>query len=58
VARLDFWDLMSYISESNRQAAANFGYGVFEVIERLKELPESGRIVPEFNDQDIIHSSR
>ena len=52
-ARLDLWDLLSYISESNRQAAADFGLGVFGAIERLTEFPESGRMVPEFQDPAI-----
>ena len=52
-ARLDLWDLLSYISESNPQAAAEFGHGVFEAIERLREFPESGRMVPEFNKPTI-----
>jgi plasmid stabilization system protein ParE len=52
-ARLDLWDLLSYISESNRQAAADFGLAVFEAIERLSKFPESGRMVPEFQDPAI-----
>ena len=53
MARLDLWDLLSYISESDRHAAAEFGAGVFNAVERLKEFPESGRIVPEFEDATI-----
>ncbi|HIJ65546.1 MAG TPA: type II toxin-antitoxin system RelE/ParE family toxin [Candidatus Hydrogenedentes bacterium] len=52
-ARLDLWDLLSYISESDRQAAAEFGRSVFAAIERLREFPESGRIVPELSDPAI-----
>ena len=57
-ARLDLWDLLSYIFESNRDAAAKFGLSLFESIERLKESPESGRTVPEFNEptiREVIH---
>ena len=52
-ARLDLWNLLEYISESSRQAAGDFGRGVFEAVERLKEFPESGRIVPELGDPAI-----
>ena len=50
MARLDLWDLLSYISESDPGAAAKFGSGVFEAVERLEKHPESGRVVPEFGD--------
>ena len=52
-ARLDLWDLLSYIAESDPSAAAKFGSGIFHAVERLKEFPESGRIVPEFANPDI-----
>ena len=52
-ARLDLWDLLSYIAESDPQAAAEFGRSVLKSIERLADFPESGRIVPEFNDPTI-----
>ena len=52
-ARLDFWDLLSYVSESDRLAAENFGLRVLETLERLKQFPESGRMVPEFRDPTI-----
>lgn len=52
-ARLDLRGLLEYIAESNRQAAADFGAAVFQTIERLKEFPESGRIVPEFGNPMI-----
>jgi plasmid stabilization system protein ParE len=53
MARLDLWDLLSYISESDRRAAAKFGAGIFSAVERLREFPESGRIVPEFENPTI-----
>jgi toxin ParE1/3/4 len=53
MARLDLWDLLSYIAESDRRAAAEFGAGVFNAVERLKQFPESGRIVPEFENPTI-----
>jgi hypothetical protein len=35
-ARLDLWDLLSYISESNRQAAADFGVALFDAVVCLR----------------------
>lgn len=52
-ARLDLWDILSYINESNPQAAGDFGRSVFTVVEHLAIFPESGRMVPEFNDPTI-----
>jgi toxin ParE1/3/4 len=45
-ARLDLADLYHYIAEANPSAARQFVRGVFHVIERLVDFPESGRIVP------------
>ena len=52
-ARLDLWAILSYINESNPQAAGNFGRGVFIAVENLAIFPASGRMVPEFNDPTI-----
>jgi len=52
-ARLDLWDVMSYISEFDHGAAARFGRNVFDSIEQIADFPESGRIVPEFQDPNI-----
>jgi toxin ParE1/3/4 len=52
-AKLDLWDILSYISESNPSAANRFGTAVFESIERLRDFPQSGRIVPEMDDDAI-----
>jgi toxin ParE1/3/4 len=52
-ARLDFWDFLSYIAASDRQAARDFGRKLLETIGRLREFPQSGRMVPEFNDPTI-----
>ena len=53
MARLDLLDMLAYIAEDNPLAARNFAQGVFAVIERLAEFPESGRVVPEFGDRTI-----
>ena len=52
-AQIDFRDLLYYISESNHQAAVNFGSEVIKVIEKLAEFPESGKMVPEFYNSAI-----
>ncbi len=52
-ARLDLRELASYIAESRPAAAARFVRHVFDAVEHLADFPESGRIVPEFNDPAI-----
>ena len=52
-ARLDLQDLLAYIAEDDPVAARNFARGVFGAIERLAEFPESGRVVPEFNERTL-----
>jgi len=52
-AKFDLWDILSYISEFDSDAAARFKERVFGSIERLTDFPESGRIVPEFCDATI-----
>lgn len=52
-ARLDLKDLAVYIAESRPHASAHFVAQVFQVVERLTDFPESGRIVPEFEDPGI-----
>jgi toxin ParE1/3/4 len=52
-ARFDLWDILSYIEDSNHSAAVHFGQNVFNKVERLIDFPESGRVVPEFNDAAI-----
>jgi plasmid stabilization system protein ParE len=52
-ARLDLKDLAAYIAEDNPAAARSFVRSVFQNVERLSEFPESGRMVPEFNDRQI-----
>ena len=52
-AQVDLRELLSYISEFDSQAAARFGKGLFDAVERLFDFPESGRVVPEFRDPMI-----
>jgi toxin ParE1/3/4 len=52
-ARLDLKELASYIAESRPNTAARFVTQVFHAVERLADFPESGRVVPEFDDPHI-----
>jgi toxin ParE1/3/4 len=52
-ALLDLRDLAAYIAEDNPAAARRFVRSLIQVVERLAEFPESGRVVPEFNDSHI-----
>ncbi len=52
-ARLDLKDIATFIAEESRSAAEKFVRSLLRAVERLAEFPESGRIVPEFNDQAI-----
>ncbi len=52
-ARFDLKDIASYIAEANPGNAIRFVKSIFKNIERLIDFPESGRIVPEFDDPYI-----
>ena len=52
-ARLDLRELAAYIAESRPEASARFIKHVFQVVERLADFPESGRVVPEFGNPNI-----
>ena len=51
-------EISDYIAEDNTDASIKWLESVFKVIERLKDYPESGRVVPELgkpNLREIIH---
>ena len=52
-ARLDLRELLAYIAADDPGAARSFARSVFRTIERLPNFPESGRIVPEFNEPTL-----
>jgi len=52
-ARLDLRELASYIAESRPVAAERFVRQVFRLVAQLADFPESGRIVPEFDESNI-----
>jgi plasmid stabilization system protein ParE len=52
-ARLDVKDIADFIADDSPSAAQRFIRSLFEVVERLADFPESGRMVPEFGDPTI-----
>jgi len=52
-ACLDLEALASYIGASRPRAAARFISQVFQTVEHLVDFPESGRMVPEFDNPSI-----
>ena len=52
-ARLDLKELSSYIAETRPDISRRFITSVFQTVENLICFPESGRVVPEFNDPAI-----
>ncbi len=52
-AQLDVKDIAFFISEDNPSAARRVIQSLFLAVERLADFPESGRVVPEFDDPAI-----
>jgi toxin ParE1/3/4 len=52
-AKFDLKDIAVFIAEDSASAAERFVRSLFQAVERLADFPESGRIVPEFNDPAI-----
>jgi toxin ParE1/3/4 len=49
-ARNQFLDALAYIRRENPSAAISFRKKAEDVVSRLHEFPESGRLLPEFPD--------
>ena len=47
-ARAQFLSALSYIRRDKPSAAVNFRNRTEKILRRLEDLPESGRIIPEF----------
>lgn len=47
-ARTQFLSALSYIRQDKPSAAINFRNKAEEILRRLEDFPESGRIIPEF----------
>ena len=52
-ARDDLHDIVVFIARDNLSRAMSFGYELITETDRLKEFPESGRIVPEYRSDKI-----
>lgn len=52
-ARDDLDDLVAYISRDSAFYAQTFGERVVLATRRLQEFPESGRVIPEAEDQSL-----
>jgi len=49
----DLESICEYIAEDSDYYARVFAHGVIKAIERLIIFPESGRVVPEYDQKDI-----
>ena len=45
--------VFEYISRDSHVYASHFVDRIISVIEKIPDFPESGRVVPEYNDSDI-----
>jgi len=52
-AAADLEEICNYIAENSELYARVFAQGIINAIERLQIFPESGRIVPEYNQKDM-----
>ena len=46
-------EISLYVAEDNPTASIKLVDSIYNLVDRLEEFPNSGRIVPEFNNQDI-----
>ena len=49
-ARDDLHDIVVFIARDNPNRAISFGYELMSEMDRLKDFPESGRVVPEYRN--------
>ena len=49
----DVEDIKSYIGRTSPRYAALVAERIVGLVERLREFPSSGRVVPEFNREDV-----
>jgi plasmid stabilization system protein ParE len=52
-ARADLDELSAFIARDDREAAARWIARIVAAVERVAELPLSGRMVPEFGREDL-----
>ena len=53
IARQDLHELVAYIAKNNPRTARKVARRIFRTTERLARFPQSGRVVPEFDDPAI-----
>lgn len=53
ISQRDLRSLVKYIAKDSPQRAEHFGYRIVARVEMLYDHPLMGRIVPEFNRQDL-----
>lgn len=56
-ARDDLHDIAVFIARGNPDRAMSFGYELISETDRLQDFPESGRIVPEYENNSFARSS-
>lgn len=49
----DLDSITDYIAQDSPRYAQEFGNNVLEKIEQLKDFPQSGRVVPEFLNEEL-----
>lgn len=46
-------EIAFYIAQDSRKAAIRWVVGLFDAVDRLAQLPESGRLVPELESRQV-----
>jgi toxin ParE1/3/4 len=52
-ARDDLHDIVGFIARDNPERAMSFGFELISETDRLQNFPESGRIVPEYQNRNL-----
>jgi toxin ParE1/3/4 len=52
-ARDDLHDIVVFIARDNPERAMSFGYQLISQTDRLHTFPRSGRLVPEYQNEDL-----
>ncbi|MBA3513491.1 MAG: type II toxin-antitoxin system RelE/ParE family toxin [Pyrinomonadaceae bacterium] len=52
-ARDDLHDIIVFIARDNPNRAMSFGYELISQIDRLQDFPDIGRVVPEYQNNNL-----
>jgi plasmid stabilization system protein ParE len=52
-ARDDLHDIIVFIARDNPDRAMSFGYELISQTDRLQDFPEIGRVVPEYQNENL-----